>query len=184
MIQSNSNQLDLDATLKLHTYNFEQYNSVAKPLETRFFKNYFLLMEAFPHFKKRNVLDVCEVYNLFSDNKKIIYEQYDCVDIDTIKINSNKIFLHLVITPTLPLGFIDDIIKNIQKNAFPNSEIFVKTTVSDSVDYMKLEVMYTVGENIKVFDEAELVDIYHSLTVLNINPELQEKVKEMLIKAF
>jgi hypothetical protein len=39
-------------------------------------------------------------------------------------------------------------------------------------------------KEILFFDESELVDIYHGLSVLNLNPELQDKIKDMLIKAF
>lgn len=182
--QQNNNQLNLNTSVKLHTYNPVEYKSLATPLKTKLFNNYFTMMEELPQFKKKNILDVCELYNLFSNSNKIIYEQYDCVDINTIKINSSKIFIHFMINSALPLSFVDDIRRNIKNNAYSNCEVSTKVTPVDSIEYMKLEVIYSVAEDIKVFDEAELIDIYHSLTVLSLNPELQNKIKEMLVKAF
>jgi hypothetical protein len=180
----NNNQLDLNTPALLHGYSSEQYKSIATPLETKFFDNYFRMISALPQFKKKNVLDVCELYNLFSNSNKIIYEQYDCVDIDTIKINSNKIFIHFMVNSLLPLSFVDDMIKNIKNNAYPNCEVSYKVTPVDSIKHMNLEVVYSVAEDITLFDESELIDMYHSLTVLSLNPELQNKIKDMLIKSF
>ena len=182
--QKNNNTLDLNRTATLFNSSFEHKKIAARPLDRKQFINYFLMMSALPQFKKKNVLDVCPLYDLFAKSDKIIYEHYDCVDIDSIKIKSNKIFIHVVINPNLPLGFSDDIAKNIQKNAFANSQIFVKTTSDERVDYIKLEFVYASADDISTFEESELLEIYNSLKILDKNPDLQEKIKDMIEKSF
>ena len=182
--QQKSNTFDINSSMKMFNNTFEKFKVQATPLETKLFNNYFYMMEALPKFKKKNVLDPCPLYELFSKSEKIIYEQYDCVDIDAIKINSNKIFIHFAINDTLPSSFIDDITKNIENNAFPNCEIFVSTLLDETIDNIKLELIYSVADEIKLFNETELIDIYNSLKILNKNSDLQNKVKRMIEKVF
>lgn len=182
--QQKSNTFDLNNSMRMFNKTFEKYKAKVTPLETKLFNNYFYMIEGLPQFKKKNVLDTCPLYDLFSNSEKIIYEQYDCVDIDSIKINSSKIFIHLCVNHTLPSSFSEDIINNIKNNAFPNCQFSVKTTVDENIDNIKLELIYSVAEEISVFDETELIDIYNSLKILNKNSDLQNKIKGMIDKAF
>lgn len=182
--QQKSETFDLNNSMRLFNNTFEKYKVKVTPLETRLFNNYFYLIAGLPQFKKKNVLDTCPLYDLFANSEKIIYEQYNCIDIDLIKINSSKIFIHLIINDNLPSSFIDDVTKNIKNNAYPNCEIFVKTTFDNSVNDFNLEVIYSVGDELSVFDESELMDIYNSLSILGKNSDLQSKIKGMIDKAF
>ncbi|WP_428024333.1 hypothetical protein [Arcobacter sp.] len=182
--QNNDNIENMSSSAKLFYSNYEQFKTKATPSEIKLFNNYFPMMDALPHLKKKNVLDKCPLYDMFGKSNKIIYEQYDCVDIDSIKINSNKVFINFIVSNNIPSSFIDDMIKNIKDNTYANSEFTVKVTNVDTYDYGKIDVIYSIDERNTIFDEAELIDIFHGLSVLNLNPELQDKVRNMLIKAF
>ncbi|PLY08769.1 MAG: hypothetical protein C0626_13065 [Arcobacter sp.] len=182
--QNNDNIANMSSSAKLFFSNYEQFKTKAVPSEIKLFNSYFPMMDALPHLKKKNVLDKCPIYDLFGKSTKIIYEQYDCVDIDSIKINSNKILINFIVSSSIPESFIEDMTQNIKNNTYANSEFTVKVTNVDTYDYGKIDIIYSIDERNTIFDEAELIDIYHGLSVLNLNPELQDKVKNMLIKAF
>lgn len=153
-----------------------------RPIETKFYRNYLVLIDELKKFKKKNILDICPIYSLFGNSSKMIYEKYDCIDINNIKINSDKIFVNINIDKNIPNSFIDDMINNIKYNSYPNAKINVKITEIQSLENSDVEVIYSVAEKVSLFDEAELIDIYHSLSVLSINQELQEKIKNLILR--
>lgn len=182
--QNNDNIENMSSSAKLFFSNYEQFKTKAVPIDMKLFNSYFPMMDALPHLKKKNVLDKCPIYDLFGKSNKIIYEQYDCVDIDSIKISSNKVFVNFTVSSSIPSSFVDDMMKNIKENTYGNSEFTVKVTTVDTYDYAKIDVVYSIDDRNTVFDEAELVDMYHGLSVLNLNNDLQFKIRDMLIKAF
>lgn len=153
-----------------------------KPIDTKFYRNYFLLVQDLKKFKNKNVLDFCPLFDLFGNTSKVLYERYDCIDINNIKINSNKIFVNINCDKNIPTDFIEDMVNNIKLNSYPNSLLHTRITEIKGLVKPDVEIIYSIGDKISIFDEAELIDIYHSLSVLSINENLKEKVKNMIIR--
>ena len=183
---SDENKLDLERMAKLlnefrEEYEEEKKHKPIKPKKVEFFTSFDSLNEKLNIFTQENLFVDGHIPSSFKHNNKIVYEQYDLKDIDKIKINSNNVFIHFIINPNTPLSESNEITKAICDNIYPRGgTLNTKYTSDKNEPFMRMEVIYSLGEKLMPFKEDELIEMYNCIKILGKNSLLQRKIEKLL----